>query len=145
MPNHLVERMMNNEIPTPPQESQYVAFNKGGVTYHLFNAKTMPIGRIAVLVSKFIRGKHKPTYSPTNHKNGDPCIIVNMSDPYMTGRKRRQKVYRHHTGYPGGLVTHTFRHVLETKPNRILLDAIMGMLPKNKQRDMLITDNVHIY
>ena len=91
----------------------------------------MPIGRIALMVSKLIRGKHKPTYTPLNFEAGDKCIVVNMGDPYMTGRKRQQKVYRHHTGYPGGLKEYTFRTVLEKDPERILREAVMGMLPKN--------------
>lgn len=68
-----------------------------------------------------------------------------MGDPYMTGRKRRQKLYRHHTGYPGGLKEYTWRHVLETNQNRILISAIKGMLPKGRQRDMLIVDNIQMF
>lgn len=104
------------------------------MTYHLFNAKRMPIGRIAVVCSQVIRGKNKPGYDPKGYKNPDKCVIVNMGDPYMTGRKRQQKVYRHHTGYPGGLKEFTFKDLLEKDPNRILNDAIQGMMPKNSLR-----------
>ena len=131
MPNHLLHRFMQNHVPETEPQSQYIAVHHKGTTYHLFNAKRMPIGRISMMVSKFIRGKHKPTYTPLNFKNGDICIVVNMGDPYMTGRKRQQKLYRHHTGYPGGLKTYTFRTIMEKNPERILTDALMGMLPKN--------------
>lgn len=96
------------------------------------------------MVSKFIRGKHKPTFTPLNFEAGDKCIVVNMNDPYMTGRKRQQKVYRHHTGYPGGLKEYSFRTVLEKDPERILREAVMGMLPKNSQRTDMIKQNLHM-
>lgn len=95
----------------------------------------MPIGRIAVVCSQVIRGKNKPGYDPKGYKNPDKCIIVNMGDPYMTGRKRQQKIYRHHTGYPGGLKEYTFKDLLAKDPNRILNDAIQGMMPKNSLRN----------
>ena len=88
VPNHLIWRLMHQHVPQNEPQSQYVAVNKNGRTYHLFNAKRMPIGRIALIVSKVIRGKHKPTYSPLNFDGGDKCIVVNLEDAYMTGRKR---------------------------------------------------------
>jgi len=78
-----------------PAQSCYVAVNHNGKTYHLFNAKRMPVGRMAVQISQFIRGKHRPGYkkNATNESAGnsnlrDKCIIVNMANPYFTGRKR---------------------------------------------------------
>jgi large subunit ribosomal protein L13 len=61
-----------------------------------------------------------------------------MADPFFTGRKRQQKVYRHHTGYPGGLKEITFKQVVEKRPERVLEEAVMGMLPKNKLRKDII-------
>lgn len=94
----------------------------------------MPVGRMAVLISQFIRGKNKPTYHTRGYEDGDKCIVVNMADPLLTGRKREQKIYRHHTGFPGGLKEFTFKHVIENNPERVLEEAVMGMLPKNKLR-----------
>jgi len=93
-----------------------VAVNHKGTTYHLFNAKRMPIGRIAVLASQFIRGKHKPGYCPNNYSDGDKVVVVNMADPLMTGRKRLDKIYRHHTGYAGGLKEIMIKEMVERKP-----------------------------
>ena len=105
----------------------------------------MPVGRMAVMIAEFIRGKHKPGYVQNNFVNGDKCIVVNMDDPMFTGRKRQQKVYRHHTGYPSGLKEFTFKTVLEKNPERILLEAVMGMLPKNSLRKEMIKENLVIY
>jgi len=76
---------------------------------------------------------------------GDKCIIVNMADPKFTGRKRQQKLYRHHTGYPGGLKEFTFKTVNEKNPERVLIEAVMGMLPKNSLRKELVRKYVTIY
>jgi hypothetical protein len=68
-----------------------------------------------------------------------------MADPLLTGRKRQQKIYRHHTGYPGGLKELTFDTVLEKNPKRILINSLLGMLPKNTLRKRMIEENVKIY
>jgi large subunit ribosomal protein L13 len=98
----------------------------------------MPIGRIACLIGQFIRGKHKPGYTRNKYSNPDKCIVVGMNDPLMTGNKRTQKVYRHHTGYSGGLKEIMFKDMLEKKPEQILIRAILGMLPKNDLRHDII-------
>lgn len=105
----------------------------------------MPIGRMAVLISQYIRGKNRPGYTNREYVNCDKCIVVNMSDPLFTGRKRQQKVYRHHTGYPGGLKEYSFKHILETKPERILVEAVEGMLPKNKLRSDVVKKNLIMF
>jgi large subunit ribosomal protein L13 len=69
----------------------------------------MPVGRMAVLISQYLRGKHRPQYRKNSFLQTDKCIVVNMADPFFTGRKRQQKVYRHHTGFPGGLKEFTFK------------------------------------
>ena len=116
-----------------------------GTTYHLFNAQRVPVGRMAVLISQYIRGKNKPTYVANQYQDGDKCVVVNMSDPLFTGRKRQQKIYRHHTGYPGGLKEYNFKTILEKNPERILHDAVMGMLPKNTLRKDIIKKNVIMF
>jgi len=108
VPNHLMYQFMKGHAPIREPESQYVAVNHQGTTYHLFNAARMPVGRMAVIISQAIRGKNKPTYSTLDYHNGDKCIVINMAEPYFTGRKKKQKVYRHHTGYPGGLKEYTY-------------------------------------
>mmetsp|Transcript_1539 Transcript_1539/g.2714 ORF Transcript_1539/g.2714 Transcript_1539/m.2714 type:complete len:149 (+) Transcript_1539:660-1106(+) len=74
----------------------------------------------------------------------DKIVVVNMGDPLFTGRKRQQKLYRHHTGYPGGLKTFSFKEVMMKNPDRVLHEAIMGMLPKHHvdKRKELIEKNV---
>jgi large subunit ribosomal protein L13 len=79
---------MYSHEPLKEAESCYVAVNHKGTTYHLFNAKTFPLGRMAVLISQYIRGKHKPGYVQNNFANGDKCIVVNMGDPMLTGNKK---------------------------------------------------------
>lgn len=76
----------------------------------------MPLGRMAQMISIFVRGKHKPGYELTNFKNPDQCIVVNMAKIRTTGHKKDQKLYRHHTGYSGGLKEISFKDMLEKKP-----------------------------
>jgi large subunit ribosomal protein L13 len=142
IPYEVAYKFMHQREPKMPPQSTYVAVNHNGVTWHLFNAKRYPIGRIASLASIYIRGKHKPGYDRKVYNNGDKIVVVNMKDPLLTGRKRLQKVYRHHTGFPGGLKEYPFKQVLETNPDRILKDAIEGMLPKNNLRKGLVDRQV---
>ena len=74
-----------------------------GEVWHLFNASRMPLGRMASMIATFIRGKHKPTYRQNRFDIGDRCVVVNADNIKTTGKKKFQKLYRHHTGYPGGL------------------------------------------
>lgn len=145
VPNHVMYSYLYGYAPLTEAMSSYVAVNHKGTTYHLFNAKRMPIGRIAVLISQYIRGKHRPGYETNNFKNADKCVVVNMANPMMTGNKKTQKVYRHHTGYSGGLKEIPFKQMLEKSPEQILIHAVLGMLPKNDLRHDMIKQNVIIY
>jgi large subunit ribosomal protein L13 len=78
-----------------------------------------------------LMGKTKPTYTPFLD-TGDHVIVINAEKIRLTGRKEENKVYRHFTGYPGGLVETSFKRVRETRPTRIVEEAIQGMLPKTK-------------
>jgi len=81
-----------------------VAVQYEGKTWHLFNAKRMPLGRLAKMAADFLRGKNKPNYVSTKPgEHGDYCVVVNAADQFMTGRKRSQKVYYKYTGYVGNL------------------------------------------
>lgn len=111
----------------------------------MFNANRYPLGRMAEKISKLIRGKHKPTYLQNSIKDGDKCVVVNMDDPYVTGRKRETLLYRHHTGYPGGLKEITFKDMLARKPEQILIRTLLGMMPKNDLSRQAIKQNVIIY
>ena len=94
----------------------------------------MPVGRMAVLIAQYLRGKHRPSYLKNSFMETDKCIVVGVADPFMTGRKRQQKVYRHHTGYPGGLKEFSFKDVVAKRPERVIEEAVYGMLPKNSLR-----------
>ena len=89
------------------------------------------LGRLASRIAQVLRGKHKPVYSP-HLDTGDFVIVTNAGQVATTGRKLDQKVYYHHSGYPGGLTAMTLRRQLERHPTRVLRAAVRGMLPKNR-------------
>jgi large subunit ribosomal protein L13 len=94
------------------------------------DAAGLVVGRLASIVAMRLRGKHKPTYTP-HVDDGDNVIIVNAEKIVFTGKKREQKIYRHHTGYIGGIKERTARSILEGKfPQRILEKAVERMLPR---------------
>jgi large subunit ribosomal protein L13 len=103
---------------------------------HRFNASEKhTIGRMAGRIAVLLMGKHKPTYSG-NMDHGDHVIVTNAKDLKFSGRKYGDKLYRWHTGYPGGLKQTTPRHLVEIKdrPEELLTRAVWGMLPKNRLR-----------
>jgi len=89
------------------------------------------LGRLATEVARLLRGKHKATFAP-HLDTGDHVIVINAEKVRVTGRKETDKVYRHFTGYPGGLVEKSFKRVRAERPVRLVEDAIFGMLPKTK-------------
>ena len=96
----------------------------------LIDAEGLVVGRLASIVALRLRGKHKPTFTP-HVDDGDNVIIVNAEKIVLTGRKRDQKVYYHHTGYIGGIKERTAKFILEGKfPQRIVEKAIERMLPR---------------
>jgi len=99
--------------------------------WHVLDAENQVLGRVASQAAMMLMGKHKPTYTPFLD-TGDHVIVVNAAKVRLTGRKEEQKVYRRHTGYPGGLVEVGARKVRATRPIRLVEDAIQGMLPKTK-------------
>ena len=98
--------------------------------WYIIDAEGKPLGRVATEAAKLLRGKHKPTYTP-NMDVGDHVIILNAKDAVLTGRKLDQKVYRHHSGYIGGMKETTARVMMENKPEKAMMLAIKGMLPHN--------------
>ncbi|MCZ6798944.1 MAG: 50S ribosomal protein L13, partial [Nitrospirae bacterium] len=85
---------------------------------------------LAAQVATLLRGKHKPIFTP-NVDTGDHVVIVNAGEVHFTGKKLKNKIYYHHTGYPGGIKSTSAEHLLEKKPTEVLSKAIRGMLPKN--------------
>ena len=98
--------------------------------WYVIDAAGKPLGRVASEAAKLLRGKHKPTYTP-NIDNGDHVIILNCNDIVLTGHKLDQKIYRHHSGYIGGMKETTAREMLAKSPEKMMMLAIKGMLPKN--------------
>ena len=98
--------------------------------WYIIDAAGKPLGRVATEAAKLLRGKHKPTFTP-NIDTGDHVIILNCKEVVLTGRKLDQKVYRHHSGYIGGMKETTAREMMDKKPEEMMYLAIKGMLPKN--------------
>jgi large subunit ribosomal protein L13 len=99
--------------------------------WYIVDAEGQTLGRLASRIAPVLRGKHKPTYTP--HLDcGDYVIVVNAEKVHVTGRKKDQKAYYRHSGYPGGLKTITLREQLDKHPERVLQAAVKGMLPKNR-------------
>src|SRR5690242_5044056 len=96
----------------------------------LIDAKGLVVGRLASLIAMRLRGKHKATFTP--HVDcGDNVIVINADKVVLTGRKREQKVYFHHTGFPGGIKERTARFILEGRfPERVVEKAVERMLPR---------------
>lgn len=110
----------------------------------LIDAEGVVLGRLAAIVATRLRGKHKPYFTP--HMDcGDNVIIVNASKVQLTGRKRKQKTYYWHTGYPGGIKSRTAEQILDGKfPERLVTKAVERMLPQNKLSRKLMT-NLRVY
>ena len=111
--------------------------------WYIIDATGKPLGRVATEVSKLLMGKHKPTYTP-NQDTGDHVIILNCKDVVLTGKKLDQKIYRHHSGYIGGMKEVTARDMLNNNPEKAMMLAVKGMLPKNKLGRQMIT-KIRIY
>ncbi len=99
--------------------------------WHVIDASDAVLGRIATRAAMLLMGKHKPIFTPYID-TGDHVIIVNAAKVKLTGGKEGQKVYRRHTGYPGGLIETGARRMRETRPQRMIELAVSGMLPKTK-------------
>jgi large subunit ribosomal protein L13 len=94
------------------------------------DAQNQPLGRVASRVATLLRGKHKVSFTP-NVDTGDFVIVLNATGIKLTGKKADQKLYRRHSGYPGGIFERTYSELLEVKPDAPLTLAVRGMLPKN--------------
>ena len=99
--------------------------------WYLIDADGKTVGRLATEAARVLMGKNKPSYTPFIDV-GDHVVVINAEKVVFTGNKWQDKVYRHHTGYPGGLREVTAQKQLQKHPERILESAIRGMLPKTK-------------
>ena len=99
--------------------------------WHLIDAEGLVLGRLATKASRLLQGKHKPLYTPFID-TGDHVIVVNAAKVKLTGRKEDQKIYRQHSGYEGGLREERARLVRQRRPERLVEEAVRGMLPKTK-------------
>lgn len=97
----------------------------------LIDASSAPLGRVSSEIAKYLIGKYKPSYTP-HIDGGDYVVVINAKDTVVTGDKETGKVYYRHSGFPGGIKDATLKEVREKFPERIIENAVKGMLPKNK-------------
>ena len=105
--------------------------------WYVIDAADKSLGRVATEAAKLLRGKHKPTFTP-NEDVGDFVIIINCKDAVLTGHKLDQKVYRHHSGYIGGMREVSARVMMENKPEEAMYLAVKGMLPHTKLGNKMV-------
>ena len=98
---------------------------------YLVNASGKTLGRLATRVATVLMGKGKPCFA-YDQVSGDQVVVINASEVHVTGKKTSQKIYKHYSGYPGGLKTYRFDELIVKKPEEVIERAISRMLPKNK-------------
>ena len=105
--------------------------------WYVLDGEGKALGRIASEAAKLLKGKHKPTYT-TNLDNGDNVIVINSDKIILTGNKLNDKVYRHHSGYPGGMKETSYKDIMANSSDKAVILAVKGMLPHNSLgREML--------
>ncbi|BAU67057.1 50S ribosomal protein L13 [Stanieria sp. NIES-3757] len=120
-----------NKTPLPTQETLEQK-------WYVVDAAEKRLGRLASEIAIILRGKNKPTFTP-HMDTGDFVIVVNADKVVVTGRKSNQKLYRRHSGRPGGMKVETFEQLQARIPERIIEQAVKGMLPKNSLGRKLFT------
>jgi large subunit ribosomal protein L13 len=124
-----VTELMRTYVPTGREADELAE----GKNWFVVDANGQVLGRLATRVARLLIGKDKPTFTP--HMDcGDHVIVVNAEKIRLTGNKIDQKVYRRHSGYPGGLKEISVRSLLQRRPDEVVREAVLGMLPKNKLR-----------
>ena len=109
----------------------------------VIDAEGMVLGRLATEVAKLLRGKHKPTYTPFLD-TGDNVIVINASKVVLTGKKLDDKIYRHHSGFPGGMKEIDYRTLMAKNPEKAVELVVKGMLPKNSLGRQMFR-KLHVY
>ena len=97
--------------------------------WYVVDAADKTLGRISTVIASYLRGKHKPEFTP-NVDTGDFIVVINAEKVQVTGNKTKDKIYHSHTGYPGGLKSISFEKLIEKAPERTIQNAVKGMLPK---------------
>ena len=117
-----------------------VSAKKESVTreWYVVDATGKTLGRLSTEIANRLRGKHKPEFTP-HVDTGDYIVVVNAEKVKVTGNKTTDKVYHHHTGYPGGIKSITFEQLIDKAPERIIEKAVKGMMPKNKLSQSMMT------
>jgi large subunit ribosomal protein L13 len=111
---------------------------RGSIRWHVVDAEGVVLGRLAARTARILIGKNSPDWTPfSDHREG--IIVINAEKIRLTGRKLQQKVYRHHTGYPGGLKEVSAQRLLDTRPEELVREAVVGMLPKSRLGSRLAT------
>jgi large subunit ribosomal protein L13 len=105
--------------------------------WHLVDADGRILGRLATRIAILLRGKNKPIFAP-HQDTGDFVVVINAKKVSLTGKKWKEKIYVHHSGYPGGLKEASAEKIREKKPERLITMAVQGMLPKTKLGKKLI-------
>ncbi len=104
----------------------------------LIDANGLTLGRLATQIADLLRGKRKPEYTP-HVDTGDFVVVINAEKISVSGNKLQEKMYRRHTGYPGGLRERTLEEMLERRPEEVIRQAVRGMLPRNRLARQQIT------
>jgi large subunit ribosomal protein L13 len=120
------ERMVMVVMRTP-----FAKNNEVERKWYVIDASDKVLGRLAAKVATYLRGKNKAVFTP-NVDTGDFVVVINAGRVRLTGKKLNQKVYYHHTGYPGGIKAESARDRLGREPEEVIKDAVWGMLPKNR-------------
>jgi large subunit ribosomal protein L13 len=97
--------------------------------WYIVDAADKTLGRISTVIATYLRGKHKPEFTP-NVDTGDYIVVINAEKVKVTGNKTKDKIYHSHTGYPGGLKSISFEKLIKKAPERTIQNAVKGMLPK---------------
>ena len=111
--------------------TQFAKKNEVERKWYVFDARDRVLGRLATRIATYLRGKNKPVFTP-NVDTGDFVVVVNAGKIKLTGKKLDDKVYYHHSGYIGGIKAATARERMDSDPEGIIMDAVWGMLPKNR-------------
>jgi len=104
---------------------------------HIIDATNKSLGRLAVIIANFLRGKNKPNFVPYADR-GDYVTVINTDKIKITGRKLKQKIYWRHSGYPGGIKGIKLEDLMSKDSRKVVRKAVWGMLPKNKLRSQMI-------
>lgn len=108
------------------------------MNWKLADAEGKVLGRLATQIADTLRGKNKPVFTP-HVDTGDYVVVVNAEKIKLTGNKMADKVYYHYSGYPGGMKSITAEKLLEKEPEKLIVEAVKGMLPKNKLRKVFMS------